>query len=252
MNNILNSEQIEKIIKCGKILRDSMEVVKEAVKPGISTYTLDQIAESEFKKRNATASFKNYKVGDKRFPNSICISINDEVVHGIPHKDRILKDGDIVSLDLGAQYKGLYTDMAVTVAVGSISLDKQKLIDVTHECLNKGILAVKVGKSIGDIGHSIQTCAEKEGLGVIRNLVGHGIGAKPHTSPQIPNFGKPSSGLRIEEDMALAIEPMLTAGDYNIEIKDDGWTVTTKDRSLSAHFEHTVVIINGKPTVITN
>lgn len=251
MTNILNKEEINLIKICGKILKESLSEVKSSLKPGITTLRLDEIAYNAIKKRGAEPSFKDYEVkGAGHFPFSLCVSVNDEVVHGLP-SERILQEGDIVSLDLGAQYKGIYTDMAATVPVGEIKDSAKKLIETTKKCLAIGIAEAKVGNRIGNIGFSVQQYAEKNGFGVVRDLVGHGIGREAHMFPHIPNFGDKDAGPVIVEGMALAIEPMLTEGDYNIHVKNDGWTVLTMDSSLSAHFEHTIVIIDGKPVIVT-
>lgn len=251
MRNVLNIEEIEAIKVCGKILRDSLYEVRDAIRIGISTKELDQIAESAITSRGAIPSFKDYKVeGASSFPFSLCVSVNDEIVHGLP-SERILEDGDIVSLDLGAKYKGICTDMAITVGVGRVSSENEKIMRVTKECLEKGIREAKTGGHIGDIGHEVQKYAETNDFGVVRDLVGHGIGKEAHMEPHIPNFGKSGSGPIIEEHMALAIEPMLTLGRYNVVMGDDGWTVKTKDGSVSSHFEHTIVIVGGKPLVVT-
>lgn len=252
MNNVLADDQIVAIRECGKILSFAMKEVKKAVAPGVSTHQLDEIAHKSILDKGGEPSFLNYEVsGIGYYPASLCVSINEEIVHGIPSKDRILKDGDIVSLDLGAKYKGVCTDMAVTLPVGEISEIAQKLIEVTKECLDRGISAAIAGNKIGAIGESVQKHAESNGFGVVRDLVGHGIGTKPHMAPNIPNYGKKTAGPKILERMALAIEPMITVGDYNIEPKSDGWTISTTDKSLAAHFEHTIVIVEGIAEIIT-
>lgn len=250
--NYLNKEEIVTIKACGKVLAESILEAANAVKPGASTFEIDTIAEQAILSRGCKPSFKNYLVaGAGHFPAALCISINDEIVHGIPSKQRIIKDGDIVSLDLGAEMNGIYTDMALTIAVGKVSEDAQELINVTKASLEMGIDQARVGNTIGDIGASIEQYAEGERMGVIREYVGHGIGRKPHMEPQIPNFGRAATGEEIKEGMALAIEPMLTLGDYHTKVLGDRWTVKTADGSLSAHFEHTVVIENGKPVIVT-
>lgn len=251
MSNVLNGKEIENLKVSGKILKDSLNEVKNAIKPGISTLELDKIAEDAIVRQGAIPSFKDYEVkGSGSFPASLCISVNDEVVHGLP-TERVIKDGDVVSLDLGAIYNGMCTDMAVTVAVGEVDTNIKKLISVTRDSLNLGISEAKAGNFIGDIGNAVQTYAEKNKFGVVRDLVGHGIGVEPHMQPSIPNFGKKGSGAEIVEGMALAIEPMLTEGNYNVKVGRDGWTVLTRDGSIAAHFEHTIVIVGGKPLVVT-
>lgn len=252
MKNILNKEQIILLKKSGSILRDVLLEVKKQIKPGVHTKLLDEIAEAKIFDMGGTPSFKNYFVeGIGYYPAALCVSINEEIVHGIPEKDRVLKEGDIVSLDLGVNYKGICTDAAITVPVGDVSPIANKLIETTRMCLEKGIKAAHSGNRIGAIGYNVQHCAEKEGFSVVRDLVGHGVGLAPHTDPYIPNFGKKESGPAIEEGMALAIEPMITIGGYETETQLNNWVYVTKDRSLSAHFEHTVVIENGKPTIVT-
>lgn len=252
MNNVLNEDQIVAIRECGKILSFAMKNVEQTLKAGVSTLELDQIAEKSIRESGAEPSFKNYYVeGIGKYPASLCVSLNDEIVHGIPSKTRILQDGDIVSLDLGARYKGVCSDMAVTLAVGAISDEAQKLLKVTKECLERGIDAAVSGNRIGAIGEAVQKHAESYGFGVVRDMVGHGIGAKPHMDPKIPNYGKKTNGPKILENMALAIEPMITAGDFNIKGHSDGWTISTVDGSLAAHFEHTVIIVKGIAEVVT-
>lgn len=252
MNNVLNKDQIIAIRECGKILSFAMKNVEKAVRPGISTQELDRIAEESIRERGATPSFKKYEVvGVGKYPASLCVSVNSEIVHGIPSKTRLLEEGDIVSLDLGAKYKGVCTDMAVTLPVGEISDRARELINTTKECLEKGIFEATSDHKIGAIGEAVQTYAENKGHGVVRDLVGHGIGENPHMDPSIPNYGKKSHGPKIVENMALAIEPMITLGDYNVKTAPDGWTISTKDGSLAAHFEHTIIVINGLPEIIT-
>ena len=252
MNNILTANQIENMRECGKLLSSAMKEVQKAVKPGISTEKLDQIAEKYIGEHDAIPSFKDYEVtGVGKYPASLCVSINSEIVHGIPSPNRILKEGDIVSLDLGAIFKGVCTDMATTLSVGKVSESACELIKVTKECLESGIKAAISGNNIGAIGKSVQEYAEENGFGVVRDFVGHGIGEKPHMDPAIPNYGKSSEGPEILEGMALAIEPMITEGNYETKIEPNGWTVTTTDGSLAAHFEHTVVIIDGVSEIMT-
>lgn len=252
MKNILNQEQIKNIKICGKILAESMREVSSAIKVGIRTKELDQIAENAIKKRGAEPSFLGYEVkGIGEYPASLCISIDSEIVHGVPTHERCIKDGEVVSLDLGAKYKGVCTDMAVTVIVGEQGEKKKKLVEVTKKCLELGIDAARVGNRIGAIGEAVQTFAEENGLGVVRDLVGHGIGEDPHMEPKIPNFGNKNDGPEILEGMALAIEPMITQGSHKIKVHKDNWTILTKDESLAAHFEHTIIIENGKAHIVT-
>lgn len=252
MTNILNEKEIKLIKICGKILSDSLFEVKKQIKSGVSTKFLDEIAEKSILSRGAKPSFKGYEVrGAGRFPSSLCVSINEEVVHGIPSPERIIKEGDLVSLDLGAGFQGIYTDMAISIAVGEVSNEIQELIKTTEHCLKLGIEEAKIGNHIGAISNAVQIEAEKHGFGIVRDLVGHGIGRKPHLLPHIPNFGEKGDGPVICEGMALAIEPMITEGNYQILTKKDGWTIATKDNSYAAHFEHTIIIENGNPTIVT-
>lgn len=250
--NVLTKQQLIDIKICGKFLADAMRQAVLAAKPGVITIELDKIAEKTLLSHGCKPSFKNYYVaGNGSYPASLCVSINNEIVHGIPSEKIVLKEGDLLSLDLGAEYKGVCTDMAVTVPVGRISKEAQELIEYTQLSLQEGINQAKIGNKIGDIGHSVEKYADSKNLGIIREYVGHGIGAEPHMWPQIPNFGRSGTGPEIEEGMALAIEPMLTLGGETTTIAKDGWTVKTADGSLAAHFEHTVIIENGKTIIVT-
>lgn len=252
MGNILNREQIKAIKQCGRVLREVMDEVEKSIRPDLSAAEIDSLAEREIIKRGAAPSFKNYHVqGNGIYPATACVSINDEIVHGLPTREKILREGDIVSVDLGANMHGVHTDMARTFAVGDISPRAQRLLDVTRQCLSKGIASIRVGAKIGMIGFEIQKLAELEGFSVVRDLVGHGIGPEIHMEPSIPNYGSGREGPVIVEGMALAIEPMLTTGSYKIKIAPDDWTVVVADGSLAAHFEHTVVVENGKAVIVT-
>ncbi|TRZ78086.1 type I methionyl aminopeptidase [bacterium] len=237
----------------GKILAEVLQIVAEAVKPGITTKELDEIAEKEILKRGAKPSFKNYSyIGcESAYPASICISINDEVIHGIPRSDRVIKDGDIIGLDMGGKYKGYYTDMTETVMVGKCSEEAKKLVSVAKDCLTVGIAQAKVGNRMGDISEAIQNVAEGAGFSVVQAFVGHGVGKFVHEPPEVPNYGKAGQGLELKEGMTLALEPMVNMGREDVEILDDDWTVVTADGSLSAHFECTVLITKGNPEVLT-
>jgi methionyl aminopeptidase len=218
------------------------------VAPGVSTEDLDQAAEEFIRSHEGAApSFK----GLYEFPASLCTSINEEIVHGIPSPARVLENGDIISVDCGVSLDGMHADSAVTIAVGDVAPETQRLLDVTQRGLEAGIRAAVVGNHIGDIGHAVQTVAEGAGFSVVRELVGHGIGASFHEEPQVPNYGKPKRGPRLQPGMTLAIEPMVNIGGREIRTLDDKWTVVTMDGSLSAHFEHTVVITTGGPRVLT-
>lgn len=238
----------------GKILAQILEELGKAVKPGIKTIEIDKLAEGLVLKYGAIASFKGFKPkfydGEKGYPASVCVSINEEVVHGIPG-ERVLKEGDVVSLDMGILYKGLYTDAAITVGVGKISPVAQKLIDVTKKSLELGIGEIKAGNHLGDIGFAVQSYAEQNRFQVVRDLVGHGVGKYIHEDPEIPNYGFRGQGLELKEGMTLALEPMANIGDWRVKVMPDGWTFVAADKSLSAHFEHTVVVTKNGAEVLT-
>ena len=219
----------------------------ELVKPGISTLELDAAAEKTIRSFGATPLFLGYY----GFPGTICASVNEEVVHGIPKKDRILKSGDIISIDTGARLDGFCSDAAITLGVGEVSDEAQRLMDVTKKSLYKAIGQVKPGKRLGDVEHAVETFAKQNGVGVVRDYCGHGIGRNMHEEPSIPNFGKPGTGPLLEKGMVLAIEPMLTAGTYRVRELDDGWTVVTADGKYAAHFEHTVAVTANGSEIFT-
>ena len=246
MIHLKNKSEIEKLYSAGQIVKETLLLIEEYIKPGISTIELDRIAEKFIRSKNAIPGFK----GLYGFPGTLCISIDDEVVHGIPNNRRLEK-GQIVSIDVGSIYEDFYGDHAKTFIVEDTSEDKKKLLDVTKECLMIGIEQVKIGNRIGDIGFSIQQYAESYGYGVVRDLVGHGIGRKLHVEPQVPNFGKRDTGPLIENGLCLAIEPMINMGDFNVYTKDDKWTVCTSDGKSSAHFEHSIAIIDNKVKILT-
>ncbi|MCC5912610.1 MAG: type I methionyl aminopeptidase [Clostridiaceae bacterium] len=243
---IKSQQEIEIMQMAGKIVAETHELLKEAIKPGVTTKELDQMAEDYIRKQGATPAFKGYG----GFPASICASINHEVVHGIPGLKK-LQDGDIISIDIGAVYKGYCGDAAKTHAVGSISEQARKLIDVTRQSFYEGIKYATKEHRLSDISHAIQAYVEKEGFSVIRNYVGHGIGTKMHEEPQVPNYGLPGKGPRLQPGMVLAIEPMINAGTYEVKVLSDGWTVVTLDGEYSAHYEHTVAITEGEPKILT-
>jgi len=230
----------------GRIVAETHAELEKAVAPGITTLALDEIAEDYITKKGAIPAFKGYH----GFPASICTSVNEEVVHGIPGL-RVLKSGDIISIDIGAVINGYYGDAARTLPVGTISEDALNLLKVTEEALYKGIEQVKVGNRLSDISHAIQSHAEKNGYSVVRDYVGHGIGTKMHEAPQVPNFGLPGHGPRLKPGMCLAIEPMVNMGTYEVETLLDNWTVVTRDKQLSAHFEHTVAVTEKGPLILT-
>ena len=232
-------------------LADVGAVLREAVKPGVSTGELDAIAEREIRARGGVPSFKGYTAGgDVPFPATICSSVNDEVVHGIPG-DRVLVDGDIVSVDMGLIYGGYHADHAFTAAVGEVSDAVKELLDATERSLYEGVLRATAGNRIGDIGHAIQKYVEPKGFGVVREYVGHGIGRRLHEAPSVPNYGRPGKGNLLKAGMCLAIEPMITMGSFKTKLLEDAWTVATLDGSLAAHFEHTIVITERGPEVLT-
>lgn len=236
---ILKSKrEIDIMRKANKIVANTHAYLADKIKAGISTAEIDKLADEYIRSRGALPSFKGYQ----GFPASVCISINEEVVHGIPSNDRLLKDGDIVSIDIGSFYEGFNGDAARTYAVGEVSETARKLLDVTEKSLHKGIEKAVIGNRLFDISHAVQNYVESNGFSVVRDYVGHGIGRDMHEDPQVPNFGPPGKGPKLKEGMTLAIEPMVNVGSYEVETLDDDWTVVTKDRSLSAHFEHTIVI----------
>jgi len=244
---ILKSEkEIEKMRMGGRILAQVCQKLGERIKPGVTTKELDRYAFTLIKRYEARPAF----LGFKGFPASICTSVNDQVVHGIPGK-YVLREGDIISIDFGVIYLGYYTDMAVTLSVGNISRDAQRLIEVTKNALASGIAQMVTSKRLYDISAAIQECAESNGFSVVRDLVGHGIGQKMHEEPQIPNFGKRSTGPHLKAGMVFALEPMVNMGGYGVRTLDDNWTVVTADGSLSCHFEHTVAITDNGPEVLT-
>ncbi|MGN1080520.1 MAG: type I methionyl aminopeptidase [Acutalibacteraceae bacterium] len=241
------SREIAKMREAGKIAGRALQLAGKACEPGVSTAELNFLAEKYIKSCGAKPSFK----GLYGFPAGACISVNEQVIHGIPGKNCILKAGDIVSIDLGAYYEGYHGDTAATFAVGDISPEAQRLIDVTRESLFKGISMAHAGNRIGDISHAVQEHAEDAGFSVVRDFVGHGVGTELHESPEVPNFGKPSHGVRLMAGMTIAIEPMINMGDYHVKVLDDGWTTVTCDGSLAAHFEHTVAITPDGPVIMT-
>ena len=252
MTILKNIEEINILREGGKILAFVLREAASRALTGVKTIELDMLAEKMIREAGGRPSFKNYKTPDDKFPYpaSLCVSINEEVVHGIPG-ERVLKDGDIVSLDLGMEYKGFYTDSAVTVFVGNASEQEKKLIETSKEALNLGIAVVKSGAFTGDVGYAIQSFAEKNGFNVVRKLVGHGLGRKVHEIPEVPNFGVKGNGEILKEGEVIAIEPMITAGRHDIYLDKDWWTWKTKDGSLSAHFEHTIIVTKTGAEIIT-
>lgn len=249
--SIKKPEEIEKIYKGGKLLGDILKRTAELVKPGVSTYELNEFAEQEIRKVGGRPSFVGYGGRENPFPAGLCTSINDAVVHGIPSKQDILEEGDIIGLDIGMEYEGLYTDTAITVGVGNVSVEAQKIMDVTKLALEEAINLAKPGNRIGDLGYAMQSIAEKNGFSVVRDLVGHGVGYAVHEDPAVPCYGKPGQGLILEENMVIAIEPMICQKRHNVIFDPDGWTIRTSDGALAAHFEHTIAVTKDKARILT-
>ncbi len=241
-----SQDEIERMAVAGRIVVEVLEEIRNIVAPDVTTLELDKFAESYIKSKGASPAFKGYR----GFPASICTSINEQVVHGIPSSER-LREGDILSIDIGVYYNGFYGDAALTLTVGEVSEDARKLLSVTEKSLYLGIEKAVAGNRLFDISSAIQNQAESEGFSVVRSFVGHGIGRELHEDPQIPNLGRQGEGPMLKEGMTLAIEPMVNAGTWDVEILDDGWTAVTKDKSLSAHFEHTVAITSNGPVILT-
>lgn len=246
MITIKNSKEIEYMRHAGKIVGDTLALLEESIKPGITTKDLDRIAEEYIRKCNAIPSFKGYY----GFPASVCASVNEEVVHGIPG-DRVLHEGDIISIDCGAILNGYHGDAARTFAVGNISKEAEDLIKVSRDSFFKGVENAIVGNKLTDISAAIQKHAESHGYSVVRDYVGHGIGTAMHEEPEVPNFGRPGRGPKLVEGMVLAIEPMINVGELYVEVLSNDWTVVTRDRKLSAHYENTVAILNNGPEILT-
>ncbi len=239
--------EIELMRRGGLILADLIARLRATVKPGMSTLEVDEEVEAFIAHRGARPAFKGYR----GFPATVCVSINDEVVHGIPSAHRRLKEGDIVGLDLGCIVEGYYADCAFTMALGEIAPEVQRLLDVTRESLDLAIEQCRPGQRLGDVSHAVQRHVEANRLAVVRAFVGHGIGRALHEEPQVPNFGEPGRGPALKAGMVLAIEPMVTMGSFEVRILDDGWTAVTRDGSLAAHFEHTIAVTDGGPDVLT-
>lgn len=246
MIELKNANQLDRMRNAGRIVGETLALVRELAKPGITTLELDRKAEEYIRAQGAIPAFKGYG----GFPATLCTSVNEQVVHGIPSL-RSLKSGDIISIDCGAVIDGYFGDAALTLPIGEVGEDLQKLLTVTEESLMLGIAQAKLGNRLYDISHAVQTHVEANGLSVVRDYVGHGIGKAMHEDPQIPNFGKPGRGPRLEVGMALAIEPMVNMGTYEVQTLKDHWTVVTKDSRPSAHFEHTVAITENGPEILT-
>src|SRR5271165_555276 len=240
--------EIDKMRRSGHIVRQVLEAAKELVAPGVSTMDLERVAERKIRDLGAKPAFKGYY----DYPCVLCTSINDEIVHGIPSEHRVLRTGDIVSIDTGVVLDGFYSDSAITVPVGgAVTNELQKLLEVTRESLYRGIEAARIGNTIGDVGAAVQQVVEANGFSVVREFVGHGIGTKLHEDPQVPNYGAPGSGPKLRDGMVLAIEPMVNVGKPGTRVLDDKWTAVTEDGSFSAHFEHCVAVTRNGPMILT-
>jgi methionyl aminopeptidase len=243
-----SAREIALMRRGGHILADVVDRLREVVKPGISTLEIDEDVEAFIRSRGALPAFKGYR----GFPATVCISINEEVVHGIPSAHRRVKEGDIVGLDLGCIVEGYYADCAFTLAIGDVPPKVQQLLDVTRDSLDVAVAECRPGRRLSDVSHAVQAHVEGHGFSVVRAFVGHGIGRALHEDPQIPNFGDPGRGPQLRAGMVLAIEPMVTMGSYDVKVLDDGWTAVTRDGSLAAHFEHTIAITEAGPEVLTS
>ena len=246
MINIKSPAEIELMREAGRITKNALIVGGKLVRPGITTAEIDAAIERYIRSEGAKPSFKGYA----GFPASACISVNDEVIHGIPGKRKI-HDGDIVSIDVGAIHEGYHGDCAATFMAGTVSAEAKALIEVTRQCFYEGIKYARVGYRISDISHAVQVYAEKHGYSVVRSYVGHGVGAQLHESPEVPNFGAPGRGARLVAGMTIAVEPMINIGTFDVRVLDNEWTVVTEDGSLSAHYENTILITDGDPEILT-
>lgn len=242
-----SSKEIEKMRRAGKIVREVLELVRSHVKPGATTLDLEKAAEARLKELGVKAAFKGYH----GYPCVLCTSVNSEVVHGIPSANRVLKQGDIVSVDFGVVVDGYYGDSAITVPVGAIDANAARLLKTTEESLHAAIAAVRPGATLGDVGAAVQGVVEREGFSVVRDFVGHGIGSQMHEDPQVPNFGQAGQGMKLKAGMVIAIEPMVNAGRPDVMVLEDGWTAVAKDGSMSAHFEHTVAVTANGASILT-
>ncbi len=243
---IKSEQEIEKMRHANALVMEILTMLKDMVRPGLNIKRLERKADEVTKEKGGIPAFKGYN----GYPSSLCVSVNEIIIHGIPH-NRILKEGDIVGIDYGILFEGFYGDAAITVPVGRISKEASRLITITREALFKGIKSAVVGKRVGDISHAIQSYVEGKGFSVIREFTGHGIGKELHENPSIPNYGSPCTGIVIEKGMTFALEPMVSSGSHEVEVLSDGWTAVTKDRSLSAHFEHTIAITDGEPEILS-
>jgi methionyl aminopeptidase len=250
MITLKSAREIEVMRSANVIVAEILAELRDKVAAGVTTLELDSLAEELTYKKKATPAFKGYQMAGRVYPRSLCVSVNDEIVHGIP-SGRVLKDGDIVGLDFGVIYEGFYGDSAVTVGVGAITEDARRLMQVTEQALYRGIEHLRDGKRLGDLSSAIQQMIEGAGFSVVRSFVGHGIGKRLHEDPPVPNYGEAERGIRLKEGMVLAIEPMVNAGSSEVKMKEDGWTAVTGDGSLSAHFEHSVAITQNGPYILS-
>ncbi len=248
---IKNKKEIKNMRKAGSLLAEILSKVTKEIESGVTTFELNKLAERLIKQAGAKPAFKGFKSNGKIFPAALCTSINQEVVHGIPSKQKTLERGDIIGVDCGLKLNGYYADMARTIPVGKPNDKVSKLLTITRECLKRGIDAARAGACLGDISNAIQTHAEKNGFSVVRDLAGHGIGKKLHEEPNIFNFGEPETGPVLKPGMTFALEPMINVGGHEVKTKKDGWTIVTKDDSLSAHFENTILITKSGAEILT-
>ena len=242
------AEQIRLMKDAGRITGEAILKARDVIRPGVSTWEVDRVIHDYIVKCGAKPSFLGYA----GFPGSACISVNSEVIHGIPSRKRILEEGDLVKVDVGALYRGYHGDSAKTFAVGRVSSDAARLIERTRECFYRGVAKAVAGNRIGDVGHAVQTCAEEAGFSVVREYVGHGVGSQLHEEPNVPNYGTEGRGCRLYAGMTIAIEPMVNAGSAGVRVLPDGWTVVTSDGRLSAHYEHTVAVTDDGPVLLTD
>ncbi len=247
MIRIKSTSELELMRAAGRVTALARKAAADAVRPGVTTGEIDRIVRHTIEKFGAKPSFLGYG----GFPGSACISVNDEVIHGIPSDRRVLKEGDIVKVDVGAFLNGFHGDCACTVPCGEISEEAARLIEVTRQSFYEGIRFAREGKRVSDISHAVQAYCEERGFSVVRDYVGHGVGSELHESPEVPNFGRPGHGIRLQKGMTLAIEPMINAGVYAVKVLPDGWTVKTRDGKLSAHYENTIAITDGEPEILT-
>lgn len=248
---VKTDSEIEKMREACRVAANVLAGLREAARAGVSTFELDQLGRDLMFEEGAASACFNYQVGSKRFPSHTCISVNDEVVHGIASMKRVLQSGDLVSLDVVVVHQGFIGDNACTVPVGDVDPQSKKLLEITEEALGIGIAQACDGNRVGDISHAVQKHVERNGFSVVREFVGHGVGRSMHEEPQIPNFGRRGSGPKLRRGMTLAIEPMVNMGRAAVRVLDDGWTVVTRDKKPSAHFEHTVLVTSGDPEILT-